>query len=187
MYDIVIKSPRSLSHLLMSSCWGVSTDRLTDKKTDRHTDRLITISHISTGGEIIVEMTFGLLTRVGPRNHVIHTPNEKGNFGGCSAHLKALVSLCCGVRSKRITQSAITARHAMRPFVEILLVYYVVLERSWCCRLQRAWSVHVTCRSANQRLLLWHQSRSSVFTRLSLMVREWNVVSFDPVKSIAAS
>jgi len=44
------------------------------------------------------------MTRVGPRNHVLHgveIPHGNGEFWGLSGPLKSIGSLCCGTFSKR--------------------------------------------------------------------------------------
>jgi len=50
MYDVVVKSSRSLSHLLVSSCLDV--------QTDRQTDTLIAKRRTSTGGEVKISEIF---------------------------------------------------------------------------------------------------------------------------------
>jgi len=51
-----------------------------------------------------IEMLFGGLTYVGPRNHKLdgdREPHEKKKFWGLFGPLKSIGSLCCDVRSKR--------------------------------------------------------------------------------------
>ena len=48
-----------------------------------------------------IEMPFGVLTRVGPRNHVslldgVKMPTGGSNFGELSGSPKSIKSLCCG-------------------------------------------------------------------------------------------
>jgi len=51
-----------------------------------------------------IEMLFGELTRVGPKNHVldgVETPKGMGNFWGLYGPLKSIGSLCCGVMQRK--------------------------------------------------------------------------------------
>jgi len=53
-----------------------------------------------------------VLTRVGPRNHVldgVEIPYEKGQFAGCPAHRKALRVSAAVYAAKRIIRTSITA------------------------------------------------------------------------------
>jgi len=49
-----------------------------------------------------IEMSFGMLSRVGPRNHVLHggadVARGKGHFCGLSAPLKSIGNICYSVR-----------------------------------------------------------------------------------------
>jgi len=70
-----------------------------------------------------IEMPFGGWLMWAQRNHVldgVQTPTGRSNFWGLSGPLKSIGSQCCGVPSKGIIQSSITARYAMQPFIEIL-------------------------------------------------------------------
>ena len=53
-----------------------------------------------------------MLTRVGPRNHVLDgvpdPPKERGNFWGLSDPLKSIGSLCCSVRKNGRTDRDVT-------------------------------------------------------------------------------
>ena len=63
---------------------------------------------------------------VGPRHNVLDGGQDtytRREIVGVAWHTeKHCESLLwqCGVRSKKITESSITARHAMRPFIKIL-------------------------------------------------------------------
>ena len=59
----------------------------------------------------------------------IEIPMGKGNFGGRPAHWKALVVSAAVYAAKGIIQSSIMARHAMRPFVKVLLPLVFSLVR----------------------------------------------------------
>jgi len=64
------------------------------------------------------------LTHVDPRNHVLdrgRDPPRKGAiFGGCPAQWIALGVSAAMYAAKGFTQSSITSRRAMRPFIKIL-------------------------------------------------------------------
>jgi len=59
-----------------------------------------------------IEMPFGRLILMNPRNHVLdggRDPHGKGQFCRLSGPLKSIGTFCCGVCSKRIIYSSITA------------------------------------------------------------------------------
>jgi len=78
----------------------------------------------------------------------IEIPTARGNFWRFSRPLKSNGGICCGVCSKKIIQSLISARHAMQPFVKIpwpLVIIIIIIRRiaiaAYCCRRCRGWSV----------------------------------------------
>ena len=84
---------RLMSHVAWSMCLSV----------------LVTLTHGAKKVEPI-EMSFGGLTHMGPRSHVldgVQMLQEKRQFWRLSGPLKNIGSHCCGVRSKKsITASA---------------------------------------------------------------------------------
>jgi len=73
----------------------------------------LSVGHVRAKTAEPIEMRFGELNRVGPRNHVLDgdrdPSRERGNFWRMYSPLKSIGSLCCGVHSQRNLPSSITA------------------------------------------------------------------------------
>ena len=57
----------------------------------------------------------------------VDIPTGRGNFGCCSAHCKPLGVSAAAYAAKWIIQSSITARHTMRPCLQILWPLVIVI------------------------------------------------------------
>ena len=124
-----------------------------------------------------IEMPFGGLTQVGPRNHVLDrgstSSSGRVNFGGYPANWKALWVSAAVYAAKGIIQATIAAWHAMRPFVKVLLPLVCCYQAGAC---QHWMLLHFTWLDFNQsciyarvtRILLYNNNLGTSADHLNI-------------------